>query len=209
MAAHKIAVFSFSKKAGLIAEADREINCLSELLDNRYGISLPIEIVNGHSNCAEVVDKISAICEMYEQNHRFADLLHMVYLTCYPAKYTQYQGLTASAKAMLESVKFSCGQAVKDGEKVLVFNDFRIKEGGLWGSNWEELSWVNKFCKEVIWHEVLHLFGVGEGYDSKSKKNHTWCERGKCWMQYEATQGKGLCGCHQRQLKQFLEKKTA
>ena len=57
--------------------------------------------------------------------------------------------------------------------------------------------------KESIFHEFLHQFGVSEGYDF-SKATSKGCEN--CWMQYNTTNGNGLCEKHQMELKRFIQK---
>jgi len=58
---------------------------------------------------------------------------------------------------------------------------------------------------ELIYHEFLHLLGVGEGYDPE--KLTTNCEN-DCWMQYDPRNGNGkrLCQKHRSELLGFLNK---
>jgi hypothetical protein len=64
---------------------------------------------------------------------------------------------------------------------------------------------VRRKYSEIIYHEFLHLFGVSEGYGEPTKKGTLpGCE--KCWMQYEASDGTGLCQKHQDELRDFLER---
>ncbi|MFH1011178.1 MAG: hypothetical protein V1784_08090 [bacterium] len=56
---------------------------------------------------------------------------------------------------------------------------------------------------KIIYHEFLHLFGVGEGYDEEYKPK-SGCE--KCWMQYEARDGNDLCKTHLKELRDFFER---
>ena len=57
--------------------------------------------------------------------------------------------------------------------------------------------------REVIIHEFLHLFGISEGYDERSKKNT--CEP-DCLMQWNATNGNRLCKKHLNEIKKFIKK---
>ena len=58
--------------------------------------------------------------------------------------------------------------------------------------------------KESIYHEFLHLFQVGDGYNVITKKTYYGCKN--CWMQWDATKGQGLCKKHRLELSQFIDK---
>ena len=69
------------------------------------------------------------------------------------------------------------------------------------------IALVIKEYPQIIYHEFLHLFGVGEGYDKTTKATlpEPDCDK-SCWMQYEVSKGTGLCQNHQDELRDFLKR---
>jgi len=64
----------------------------------------------------------------------------------------------------------------------------KIAEWGL--STLKQISAVyEKGNKYIIWHEVLHLFGVHDCYDIENPNGPLKCELAKCLMQYAPQEG--------------------
>jgi hypothetical protein len=56
---------------------------------------------------------------------------------------------------------------------------------------------------ESLIHECLHIFGLSEGYDPSTQITFSECR--KCWMQYEAIYGEGLCDRHLNEFRNFMD----
>jgi hypothetical protein len=81
-----------------------------------------------------------------------------------------------------------------------------LAQGGRWGAEvppYDGLATAieRRGAAESVYHALLHLLCVDEGYDDL-RKPLAGCEA--CWMQYDPTLGSGLCARHVSELKAFL-----
>jgi hypothetical protein len=81
-----------------------------------------------------------------------------------------------------------------------------------WGLTFKDrISAVyKKENKYILWHEVLHLFGVDDCYDSNNPNGPLRCELGQCLMQYAPQEGNVapwpfLCKNNIKRLREYIK----
>lgn len=74
--------------------------------------------------------------------------------------------------------------------------------GGAYGTFPKGIAVETTGYPESVYHEYLHLVGASEGYKKETKVTCEGCNN--CWMQFDSTKGKGLCGRHAKDLSDFL-----
>ena len=62
---------------------------------------------------------------------------------------------------------------------------------------------MNRLYPQLVFHELAHILGADEGYDDKTLKTLSGCE--KCWMQFNPGNGTGWCNRHLVQISDFLK----
>lgn len=115
----------------------------------------------------------------------------------------------------IEDTKSALARLTRDKIPNLVILDFKedtniggnpIWHGAAQGNAKSEIAFVgfNLLYQELIFHEILHFLGADDGYDDKTYETHKGCKN--CWMQFEPSQGTGLCEFHLNQVKEFVSK---
>ena len=89
----------------------------------------------------------------------------------------------------------------------VALRDLQLIQGDFWGVTTptcypKTISAEITGQQELVYHEFLHQIGASEGYNVETKTTLPGCER--CWMQFNATKGTGLCERHVKEVKDFL-----
>jgi len=202
------------------------------VLKDRYGIDLPISLLRGSADYPNFCSLLVEFLDSCREGPGYIDAMWVYYLA-YVAKYPTPETVDAvrqfSQYDQDPSRRFDfsvlrpwlvdriLANPTAWGPPPLAqflatenTQDLPGKrgQGDLWGT---ELPCYpvctaierNGQC-ESVYHAVLHLFGVEEGYDRHTKVTTPGCE--KCWMQWVPTSGSGLCQTHQNELRAFLQR---
>lgn len=216
-----INIFSYPEYSKRREITIKYIKELIRVLKSKYGIHLCAEVVDGHRKYHSFSQFLIEFFESCKHHGKQIDIYWLGYLIWIIQKPSE--DLLSYIKSSINSqdgfIKSLLVRTLKNsskwnsvlGSQFIVLEDLKLRENqGAWGANIGEyplgISIEITGYKESIFHEFLHLLGVKDGYNKITKSTNKDCEN--CWMQYDATKGKGLCEKHQEELKKFLEDKN-
>jgi len=215
-----ISVFSYPEHSRRRASAIETISSLLEILDSNYGIRLPLKVVDGHAAHCPFSRFMMEFLRSCEKTYNHVDihwLYHLNWIIKVPSQdiLSGIRSLSGPDFQFLEPFLLEAQDNSESWRPAVGAQFFAIKRIGLkpgqgpWGANlgkYEDpysVAIETTGCRESIFHEFLHQFGVSEGYNKDDTTTCRGCEN--CWMQREATRGKELCKRHQGELASFLQ----
>lgn len=209
----KTNVFSYPEHSKKRFFTIKALQKLINILNSKYEINLFIEVEDGHIAYPLFSRFLMKFLHSCKRTYDYLDIKWLSYInwiinapkrdTLSPIEYLVEQDLKFLKPYLLEAQKNSKNWIKAIGLQFFSLQNLRLKPGqGPWGVSHGEYPFSvavdTTGYKESIFHEFLHQFGVSEGYDINTKAPLKGCE--KCWMQWEAVKGRGLCKKHRNEL---------
>lgn len=213
----KISVFSYPEAISRLESAISNLRNLINTIQSDYRIDISIDVNNGHQSHPNFSSFLMKFIDSSKESYGWIDIQWLSYLNWiinHPSKeiFSTIKSLAGSDYRYLEPFLIEAQTNAKDlrsaiGAQMILLKGLPLKPGqGPWGAAHDKyplsVAIETTGYKESIFHEFFHQFGVSEGYDSEMKFTLKGCE--KCWMQWEAIKGNGLCKRHQEELASFF-----
>ena len=214
---HQVDIFVYPPSEFRISETIYNLMSLIQILSSEYSIKTPFKI----SNCNEVYPDLGMYLKEFldscKQVKGFIDINWLTFIrfvikdpdtinnirVTFPDEFDSFLGSLLNKAINKRMVLHPIPKAL------FIQTDLPLETNqGPWGACFEKypdaIAVETTGKKESLFHEFLHIFGVGEGYDDETKKTLYGCE--SCWMQYVATKGNGFCKRHQKELIDLLNR---
>jgi hypothetical protein len=211
-------VFSYPDNSTRRSEALKYMEELIQIFKTEYAISLDVDIIDGNKIYPSLVQFLTNHFDYYKENNKAINLRGLeLFNYIFNKKDIVISELTKKVYeiddflelSLIEAKKISAGCDFQKGTLFIILDDstLRLKDHNhLWGINIgkypDSISLERTGYKESVFHEFLHQFDVGEGYDPNTYA--TTCDN-SCWMQFDSTMGNSLCDEHQKKLKKFID----
>jgi hypothetical protein len=215
----KASVFAYPENEKLRSSTISILKSLIKILDSDYKIIFPVIIEDGHIVHPSFSHFIASFLAACSQTYKCVDVEWLYWINGMIKDPTDdFLHLFKSKFNLdfhfLEPFILKAKKEAKDwvhavGAQFFVLRGLPLKPGiGVWGVVQGDFPFSVAIeitgNKESIFHEFLHQFGVSDGYEQASKSTLEGCN--ECWMQWQATKGKGLCKKHQDELHLFINR---
>ena len=217
---YQIAIYEFPRNLGRAARIVDAMGELEKELDSAHQIKLRISPVRGEIAFPQFSDLLNRFLETCQNDIRHVDVHWIHYL---PWIANDPSPRMVDAIRQLSPDRFDFAVLEKWSDELLQTGEWGdpttaqiLTIDGLWkegqGGPWGTELGTHPFCtaiirddsRESVFHALLHLFGVDEGYEPGSYETKSTCSA-SCWMQWVPTQGRKLCHTHRTELRQFLD----
>lgn len=218
---YEIAVYEYPEGSGRAEEATQSIRSLSEAIVGSLGVKLDLRPVLGANVYPQYSGLVRSLlltlnpeCPLDLKLIQLLPLIVRDHTLANTQFLAEYLDMSSPDLSCLEDWFQSIVGSSSDFGEPPFAQFFSLREvdllpgqGGPWGASVGNYPQGTGYgfvgYREVVYHELLHLFGVSEGYDDASKQLIRNCNP-SCWMQYEPIKGSTLCEFHRAELNSFV-----
>ncbi|MFA4918974.1 MAG: hypothetical protein WC581_06970 [Thermodesulfovibrionales bacterium] len=216
MAKVEVLVLAYPPNDDVLRSTIQQICDFANILNTTYKMNIELSINDADEKNAEYtkfVTKFLSTCLNYRSEFDIACLSALNSVIDDPTSDVVNSAeeciddLGMRVRPLFQKVLASKRRFVRPNSLFVALRGFPLIQSDYWGVTTESfypkaISAEIKGYEESVYHEFLHQIGASEGYNVTTKKTLPGCER--CWMQFNATKGTGLCERHIKEVKDFL-----